>query len=242
MSFFDSSVLVLDDSAAVRFFQTNQNGPVQVSIPAGETGVWTWVVSRAGFTCQTGTFDITGGGVRSAGPTPATRLQASGAMMFTGSVSANVSVTFDLTPAAERCFIDIGDDSVTGQEVLDAVETALTTQEGCQFFAASGCSEVTLANLSAGTFLFMGTGYRIRRRDPADVNATVGAFVISVDGVPVDGANGSVTFLSSSTSQDVAAAVWNYLESNSTVPDSMKDALQTSRDHGRASDAQTQPV
>lgn len=225
MAFTNSSVLILDDTATVHSFQTGQDSPVAVSIPAGSTGTWTWVVSRAGHSTQLGTFDTTGGGFDTASPTPTQRLQPSGTPMFTGTIDPNIQIVFDLQPGNQRCFIDIADASVSAQAVLDAVETALETQEGCEFLAVTSGSEIGLASLSAGNFLFMGTGYRFRRAAVGDVNATVGAFALSVDGAPTDGVNGSVSFLSASlTADEIATAVWDSLRTAHIVDGSMGQA------------------
>lgn len=242
MTFINSSVIVVDNVGSTVFFDTNQDGPLTINIPAGATGTYTWVVSRAGFTCQTGIFDATGGGARTGAPVPLVRLQPDGRTMFTNQPLPAVNIDFDLSGVEPRAFIDIPDQSVTAQQVLDTVEIALETQPGLEFLARTDCSEITLAELSAGNFLFMGTGYRFRRAAPGDVNATVGAFPISADGVPLDGSNGSVTFLSSSLPEDVAQAVWDYLESNPTIAGSMKDALQKTRDHAKAIDLRTQTI
>ena len=52
----------------------------------------------------------------------------------------------------------------------------------------------------------MSTGWRLKRASVGDVNATLGAFVQSADGTAVDGVNGGIEFLTSSTTADI----WNY--------------------------------
>ena len=93
----NSSILVLTNTGTTHSFQTAQSSPVSVSIPSGSTGIWTWVVSREGYSTQIGTFDVTGGGVDSASPTPQLLKQANGTALFTGSSTALVSIAFDLT-------------------------------------------------------------------------------------------------------------------------------------------------
>lgn len=225
MSFLSASVILVDDAGNTVDFKTNQNSPVSFPIPAGSTGIWTWVVSKAGFSCQTGTIDASTGGVYSNIADPVPLRQPNGTAMFTGSTSPLVDVSF----SGDICFIDIGDGSVGGQAVIDEVEVALETQAGCEFLAARMCSAISYINLSAGNFLFLGEGYRIRRRSPADVNALVSAFAISNENIVVDGSNGGVSFLSSNLEQ-IASSVWDYLKSENTLDGSMKDLLQgTSR-------------
>jgi hypothetical protein len=229
MSFINSSVLVLDDTGAVHDYQASVSSPITIGIPAGASGFWTWVLSRAGFTKLVQTFDATGGGNFEANTNQQQRQQPSGVAMFTGSVDGNLTVSFDLSnPAQPRCFIDVGDATVHPQAILDEVETALETQDGCRFLALTNGAVVDYASLPAGEFLFMDTGYRIRRAAIGDVNATVGAFVVSADGVVVDSANGSVTFLSSPlTSSDVALAVWGANRADFDDPGTTGRALRT---------------
>jgi len=215
-------MLVLDDTGATNTFATGVSSPQSVAIPAGATGTWTWVVSRAGYSSQIGTIAASGGGSFSASPAPTQRLQPSGVAMYTGTTDANLAISFDLsTPGSERCFIDIGNATVSPQTILDEVEDALETEDGGKFLAATSGAECTFAGLAAGDFLFMGTGYRIRRASAGDSNATVAAFVISSDGVVVDNTNGDVAFLSSNLNADaVASAVWDALLSDHAVASS----------------------
>lgn len=229
MSFSNSSVIVVDNLGAVFDFQTNQSSPYEITFPAGSTGIWTWVVSRAGYTCQSGTFDAALGGLVSASPQPEIRLQPNGSTMYEGTTDANLSISFDLTtPGSERCFINIGNATVGIQAIIDEIEGALESQDGCRFLVATNCSECSIAELASGNFLFMGAGYRIRRAAPGDVNATVSAFCISSDGVVVDGINGDVAFISSNlTAAEVGEAVWDSLLASHTVPSSFGSFVKT---------------
>ena len=200
MAFTDSSVLVLTDAGVTHSYQTAQSSPLSIAIPAGSSGTWTWVVSREGYSTQIGTFDTTGGGLDSASPTPSQLTQASGAVLFTGSSSANVSIVFDLTDGSEICFIDVGDGSVTAQQVIDEIETALLTEDGCKFLVASNGSQSTFSVLAGQTYLLLGSQYRVRRASSGDVNAAIEAFAISADGTALDGVNGGVQFLAASES------------------------------------------
>ena len=205
MAFTNSSVLVLTDTNTTYSYQTEQSSPISVAIPAGSTGTWKWVVSREGYSTQIGTFDTTGGGLDEASPTPSILTQANGATLFTGSTSAIINIVFDLTVGNEICYIDIADGSVTAQQVIDEIETALLTEDGCKFLYARSGSQSTYSILAGQTYLLLGSGYRIRRESTSDVNASIEAFVISADGIPLDGVNGGVQFLISSglTAQQV---------------------------------------
>ena len=228
MAFTDSSVLIATNTGAVHSFQTAQASPVSINFPASATGTWSWIVSRPGYTCQSGTFDATNGGLISITPAPTARLQPSGALMYTGSNSVDLSISFSLTAGAERCFINIGDATVSPQAILDELEDALVTEDGCRFLSATRCSEATFASLAAGNFLFLGTGYRIRRAAVANSNATVGAFCISADGQVVDNTFGDVAFLSSNLDiTGVASAVWDGLLTSHTTNNSFAALIKT---------------
>lgn len=205
MTFVNSSIILIDDVGDTRDYRANVDSPVSFIIPQGSTGTWTWVVDKEGFTCQSGSIDATTGGLYTNSANPIQLIQPNGTPMYTGTTSPLLDVSF----AGDKCFIDIGNGRVTGQEVHNEVENALVTQAGCEFLAKNNCSIVTFIALSAGNFLFLGQGFRIRRRSPSDVNALVAAFAVPIDGVVVDGANGGVSFLSSNV-EELSQAVWEY--------------------------------
>ena len=126
--------------------------------------------------------------------------------MYQGTTSALVQVSF----SGGFAYIDIGDGAPPLQAVYDACEDALYTDEGIDWIIDGG-DGVSIFESSAGDFLFMTGGWRIRRWHAGDVNATVPAFCQSVDGTVVDGVNGSVTFQTSDNPTTIAAAVWSHL-------------------------------
>lgn len=221
-------------------YQTEQDGPLSVAIPAGldsEPPRVDWVVSRAGQSKIVGSFDPTGGGVTSANVSPTTLTQPDGTTLYTGSSSSAVDVSF----SGSICYIDINNFAVSAQAIIDKIEDALETRDGCNFLVDTGGSQSILAVIGGQTYLLLGTGYRLRRQREEYVNATVNAFVVSADGTPVDGTNGSVQLLQSLDSSSLTAEqVWSYLESENTISNSMKDILQKTRDHARATNMQTQ--
>jgi len=197
MAFTNSSTLILNDSDVTHDYQTSQSSPLSVNIPSGASGTWEYVVSRAGYEQINGEFNPSGGGTFNFPISQTQRLQPNGDPMYTGTTSSLVAVSFDVSdPGDPFCYIDIGDGQADAQAVIDEIEDALETEDGCKFLAFTDGSQVTFANLSAGTFLFMGTKYRLRALAGGQANTAVGAFVISTDGTPVDGSNGSVAFLS----------------------------------------------
>ena len=208
MSFSNSSVLINDNTGATFFFATNQSSPFSIDIPATATGTYRYAVSRAGQNAIVGSFQPSGG-VFSFPTIQNQKLQPDGTAAFTNSNSSLVDVSFDLsTPGQERCFIDIGNGTATPQAILDEIEVALETEQGCKFLIATSGAEVSLAILPSGTFLFIETGYRLRRRTETDVNATVAGSVISTDGTAIDGENGSISLVGGVTVTQIAEAVW----------------------------------
>lgn len=86
------------------------------------------------------------------------------------------------------------------------VEVALVTANGMKWLA-SGKGDLSQFNSAAGDFLFMGSGWRLRRASSGDANATLQAFAQSTDGTPVDEVNGPVRYLTSDSPTAIAAAV-----------------------------------
>lgn len=228
MAFSSSSVLIYDNASnTVVSFETNQSTPYSVTVGAAYEGVTLdYVVSRAGYTKSLGQF--VGGGAISLSTTPVQRTDPDGTPAYTGTTSANIAVSFTFTPSL-RCFIDIGDASVSSQTIVDEIEDALETENGCRFLAETGGATCLQAVLAGQTYLLLGANYRLRRASAGDVNAAVDAYVISADGIPLDGTNGGVQFL---TAQDIASEVWGALTSDHAVTGSfgqlIKDYLNAS--------------
>ena len=165
-------------------------------------GIYTWVVNKAGYTFQFGTFTPSAGGVFSATPRLTEKLSPSGTPMFTNTTSSSVSVSFTGTTSAQ---INIGDLAVTPQVVFDEIEMATQTEAGLTWLIAR--DEVNLVELPSGKNLFLTGGWRLRRAAAGDVNAAVLGYVYSTDGTPLDGSNGSVAYLVNNTTAEIAAAV-----------------------------------
>ena len=183
-----------------------RNGTYTLIIPPGASGTWSWAVNKQGYVFAVGTFTPGSGGEFSASPSCPQVLTALGEPMYQATSSALVSVTF--SGGFPR--IDIGDGTPPLQAIYDACEDAIYTDEGIAWIINGG-DGVSIFESSAGNFLFMTGGWRIRRRDSGDANATVPAFCQSVDGVVVDDVNGSVAFQTSDNPTTIAAAVWSHL-------------------------------
>jgi hypothetical protein len=220
MAFSNSSVLIYDNAAnVVVSFEAAQSTPYGVVVGAAYEGVTLdYVISRAGYTKALGQF--VGGGAISLSSTPIERLDPDGTPTYTGTTSADITISFSFSPV--RCFVNIGDAAVSSQTIVDEIEDALATEDGCRFLAETNGSTCIQAVLAGQTYLLLGQNYRLRRATAGDVNAAVDAYVISADGVPLDGANGGIQFL---TAQDIEKEVWGALTADNTTPGSFGKIL-----------------
>lgn len=183
-----------------------QTGVYTLLIPPGASGTWTWAVNKQAYVFAIGTFTPGSGGEFSISPACPQVFTTDGNPMYQGTASALVQVTF----SGGFAYIDIGDGTPTLQAIYDACEDALYTDAGLDWIIDGG-DGVSIFESSAGDFLFMTGGWRIRRWHAGDANATVPAFCQSVDGVVIDDANGSVQFQTSDNPTTIAAAVWAHL-------------------------------
>jgi hypothetical protein len=105
---------------------------------------------------------------------------------------------------------------------VDEIEDALETEDGCKFLAETSGSTSIQAVLAGQTYLLLGQNYRLRRATAGDVNASVDAYVISADGVPLDGANGGIQFL---IAQDLEKEIWGALTADNNTAGSFGKLL-----------------
>jgi hypothetical protein len=221
MAFSNSSVLIYNNSSnTVVSFESAQSTPYSVIVGAAYEGVMLdYVISRAGYTKSLGQF--VGGGAISLASTPIERKDPDGTPAYTGTTSANITINFAFSPSV-CCFIDIGNDSVSSQTIVDEIEDALETEDGCKFLAETSGSTSIQAVLAGQTYLLLGQNYRLRRATAGDVNASVDAYVISADGVPLDGANGGIQFL---IAQDLEKEIWGALTADNNTAGSFGKLL-----------------
>ena len=198
-----SSILV-SNGTTVAYVSNHAGGNYTLMLaPASVTaGIYTWVVNKAGYTFQFGTFTPSAGGVFSATPRLTQKLSPSGTPMFTNTTSNAVSISFTGTTSAQ---INVGDLAVTPQVVFDEIEIATQTEAGLTWLIAR--DEVNLVELPSGKNLFLTGGWRLRRALAGDGNAAVLGYVYSTDGTPLDDTNGSVAYLVNNTIAEIAAAV-----------------------------------
>ncbi len=202
------TVYLADGTGAQQDFEATVTGTYTFYLPITATGTWTWVVKKAGSKAATGNFSATVGGIVSVAVSTPQDMQPSGAAMYQGTSDANCTVSFTGTTEAD---IVIGNATVTNQAAYDTTERALITLAGMQWLAGAK-SDTSIATLIAGNFLFMTSGWRLIALNGSCPNAAIGAFVISTDGTPVNGANGPVAFLSSAqlTQADVVTALGTF--------------------------------
>lgn len=197
------SVLLQDNSGTQLDYQPSVTGTFSYFTPVGSTGTWKVTIKKAGYEHQIITFTpATGGEFNYEANTPQ-KITADGLAMYSGATSALCAVSFTGTTQGN---IDIGDGVVTLQAGFDETEVALATNAGLLWLAAGG-DDCAIFNSSSGDYLFMTDGWRLRRATAPDVNATFQAFVISTEGIIVDGVNGGVLFLTSDTATAIADAI-----------------------------------
>jgi len=203
----NAAVYVQNGAGVQQDYQASVSGTYALNVAPGASGTWRWVVKRAGYEHATGTFLPGVGGLTAVAPSLAQKLNPDGSAMYQGTASALCSIAFSGTTNA---YIDIGNGAVGLQAAFDESEDALITAAGLTWLAG-GKDDLSQFNSASGDFLFMTTGWRLRRASAGDVNATLNAFAQSADGVPVDGSNGSVQFLTSDSATVIASAVWGHM-------------------------------
>lgn len=206
------AVYVADNSLAQIDYQASVTGTYNRFIPAATTGSWTYVVKKAGYTYQRSTVTASVGGLYTIAVNTPQKLNPDGSAMYTASSSAFCTVAFT---GITQATINIANGSVTCQQVFDTTETALITNNGMIWLASKAETSIFLS--FGGNYFFMSALWRLKRASAGDVNAAIGAYVQSADGTVVDGTNGGVLFLTSST----AADIWAYLAANVTTTGSM---------------------
>ena len=204
-----SAVLVVSNTGAVVDYQPSVTGTYTKALPLGSTGAWTWVVKRVGYEHARATFLPATGGAISTTPSTPQKLNADGTAMYTGTTSTLIDVSF----AGGKAYIDIGNGSASLQPTFNETEQALVTQAGMEWIA-SGKDDCSLFESPSGEYLFLTAGWRVRRRAASDSNATLRAFVIGSDGMPIDESNGPVQFLTSDNPTAIASAVLSALVGN----------------------------
>lgn len=187
-------IRIYDNNDNVVLSQNNFTGDTSYQIPATGTsnGDWAVVIDKPGFIPKIEKFTVpTIDKIINAELVPL--LRGGGDNMYTNIGSPAVSINYDfITP---QLSIDIGNQSVDAQEIFNDVENSLITNNGMRWLSEQG-SFVRFDNLpGVGNILFLGDNIRVRRANPTDVNSGVSGYIQSTQGTPVDGSNGSVSFV-----------------------------------------------
>jgi hypothetical protein len=111
--------------------------------------------------------------------------------MYTGSSSAFLTVTTEAD--GSRMNLRIGDAAAPLQNVVDEVEDALMTEAGMSYLMNGG-GQVSIAELSTGSYLFLEDNVRLIRDTAGDVNATINGYVQSTQGIVIDSTNGGILY------------------------------------------------
>lgn len=198
-------VYIQDGANEIKLFETSDGSSRVLTLPNASSGeTWTYVIKRAGFAHQRGTFDIIEGTDVVVNVSLSEKRQATGGLMYTNSSSLNVSVQFDLV--APQMSIDVGAPDVLAQVIFDETEGALITQDGMAWLAQQN-SDTIFANLGgAGSFLFHQSNIRVRRANSDDENAGIQSYIFSTDGAPIDEVNGTVQLFSGTIVNDFLQA------------------------------------
>lgn len=168
-------------------------------LPSQQTaGLWTYAAKKTGYEHAVGQFSVAGGGRVTVQIGMNLIKQPNGQAMYTGSapppdLNVDWTTSGDGTPR-----IKLGDQAYNIIEVYDEVDRSMSTLDGLKWLA-DGYSDVRIATLPAGNFVFLTTGWRFMANEVGDTNAALNAFSISEDAQNVDGTNGPVSLISSTS-------------------------------------------
>jgi hypothetical protein len=202
-----TAVYVKDNSGTQFDYVASVTGDYTKVIPFGSTGSWMAVTKRVGYKHAYYSFTASMGGNFITTPSMPEKLNPDGTAMYLGTSSALINIVYNGTTQAN---IDIGNGSADLQATFDESELSLLTNSG-MIWLAGGKSDISQFNSAGGDYLFLSTGWRLRRASAGDVNATLNAFCIGADGTIVDSTNGDVQFLTSDSPTAIAQAVRNAL-------------------------------
>lgn len=194
-----NKLYVQDDLGALRLFTTvTTNEYVLYLLPQEQTSNdWIWSTKKTGFQHTSGEITVIGGGRIPIQVGVARILQPDGSQMFT-TAGIPSTLTIDWTTSGDNTpRILLGDQQYYIQDIYNAVDTAMSTLDGLKWIA-KGNSDVRIAILPAGNFIFLSTGWRFRVAIAGSSNSSVNGFAISTDAKSIDSSNGPVSLLSAS--------------------------------------------
>jgi hypothetical protein len=170
------------------------------ALPAGSTGTWSYCINRAGHNPVVGTFNASAQTISVDG-TQTQKVLPDGTIAYGGNTSAFLTV--NATADGSRMNLRIGDGEAPVRACFDKVEDELDTEDGMTYLMNGG-GEVSYLTLPTGSYLFYEAAVRHIRDNAGDNGATIGAFVQSVDGSPLDGSNGDVKYFTVSDASKIA--------------------------------------
>ena len=168
-------------------------------LPAEQTNhPWSWAAKKTGYQHAVGTLDVSNAGRIVVQIGMGQILQPDGTAMFTttpvpSTLSVDWTTSVDDTPR-----IKLGDRSYFAQDVYNATDLSLSTLDGMKWLT-NGNSDVRIAILPAGNFIFLSAGWRFMESAVGNDNAGVNGFAISTDNQTIDNTNGPVSLLSTSS-------------------------------------------
>jgi hypothetical protein len=212
-------------------------GSTVYSTANDDTGTWTVVLHRLGHVAEVFTWTADDGSSPSFTSDPTQILRPEGGPAYSGASTGGRTAFRTASGSVE---VTVPNSAASPQHVGDVQQDFLHTPDGIDFIFQTGVvSAPTWGNLNGIQFFLSITGFQYDSVAGVTPESSVSALLVSSaahSNVRTD--NGGTVFAGASglTAQDV----WDYLESEATTSGSMKDALQTARDHARAANAQTQ--
>lgn len=168
-------------------------------LPSQQTaGLWTYATKKTGYEHQVGQFSVAGGGRVDIQIGMGEIKQPNGEAMYGGSATPT-GLSVDWTTAVDGTpRIKLGDQAYNVMEVYDEVDRSMSSLDGMKWLA-DGYSDVRIATLPGGNYIFLTTGWRFMESAVGNSNAAINAFSISEDAQSVDNVNGPVSLISSTS-------------------------------------------
>lgn len=204
-----------------------------------DVGTWTIVIHRLGYVAEIISWTSDDGSTNVYTAAPTQLLRPEGGTAYSGGSTVGLT-TF--RNGSDRIQTNIDNTQHSPQELVDAQQDFLHTVAGLDFVFDTGIVSAPIwGSLSGITYFLNITGFEYDSIAGATPESGVAALLVSsASHSNVLTTNGGTVFGGATglTAEDI----WNYLQTETTVPGSMKAVLQTVNDHARATDAQTQPV
>lgn len=168
-------------------------------LPSQQTaGLWTYAAKKTGYQHAVGQFSVAGGGRVTVQIGMDVIKQPNGQNMYTGTPTpAGLSVDWTTSGTGDPR-IKLGDSAYDTIDVYNEVDRSMSSLDGLKWLAA-GYSDIRIATLPGGNYIFLTTGWRFMESAVGNSNAAINAFSISEDAQSVDDVNGPVSLISSTS-------------------------------------------